>query len=286
VDPKAASSIALRSGGALHVYGQAGAVPILFLHGLGGGAWSWKAQREALAGSFRLFLWEARGHGAAAHVGNAGLADYYVDAHEALAAVVDDGRRPAFIVGHSVGGLLAMALGCDVAAAVAGLFLIEPVYSTGREVLFRLLLPLGKVASPALAPLAESVIAKHVRRLFERQFENRVHMEQAWLDQREQVPFEYPQIFRDGIAGPQAFPLREFAKEITDPTFLIEGSTGRVRPRIPRLVTTLGERLGEDFTYESIPGGHYLQLDQPDVVNDRLTRFVNTYAGVRRERPS
>ena len=281
-----ASSKVLRSGGALHVYGPAGAVPVLFLHGLGGGAWSWKAQRDALAGSFRLFFWEARGHGTAARVEDAGLADYYVDAKEALAAVVDDARRPAFVVGHSVGGLLAIALGCNVAAAVAGLFLIEPIYSSGQEVLWRVLLPLGRVASPALGPLAQTVIAKNARRLFERQFENRERMELAWLDQREQVPFEYPQIFREGIGGPEGFPLREFAKEITDPTFLLEGSGSRSHPRVPRLVATLRERLGEDFTYESVPGGHYLQLDRPEIVNDRLSRFVTTYAGVRAENPT
>ena len=114
--------------------------------------------------------------------------------------------------------------------------------------------------------------------MFERLFEDRDAMERAWVGQQAQVPFEYPQLFRDGVAGPKGFELRDFAKEITDPTFILEGSSRRPRVGIQRLVSTLKERLGEDLTYETVPGGHYLQLDRPETVNDRLQRFLNANA--------
>ena len=259
----------LPSGGAVHVDGPPGGIPVLFLHGLGGGAWSWKPQRAALAQNRRLYIWEARGHGAAAAVNDAGLADYYADAREALAAVVDDARRPTYIAAHSMGGLLALALACDVAGAVAGLFLIEPAYALST-------LPPAKLAAPVLGPLAGAITHKFLHNLFARQFTNRSRMEDAWRDQARQVPFEYPQIFRESFAGPKGFEVRDFAKEIHDPTLLLRANSGMrvVRSPLKRLAQTLHHNLGEAFHYESVPGGHYLQLDNPEIVNERLEGFL------------
>ena len=275
----------LHSGGALHVDGPPGAPPLLFLHGVGGGAWSWRPQHAALAGRYRTYLWEARGHGSAARVADAGLADYYADAREGLAAVVEDAGRPAFVVGHSMGGLLAIALACDRGPAVAGLFLIDPVYAGDSAAAYGHFSPAaGRVAQALCAPLLRSfenngrLSRLTARWMFERAFEDRSRMEAAWLDQRRQVPVEYPRMLRESFVGPEGFALRNFAREIGVPTFVLEGSSGGTgRARFPALVATLRDRLGTRFCYESIAGGHYLQLDRPHEVNLRLTRFVDAY---------
>lgn len=83
----ASSRQVLASGGVVHVEAPAAPgphLPILFLHGVGGAAWSWAPQREALRDAFTCFTWEGRGHGEAPRVADAGLADYYQDAREAL----------------------------------------------------------------------------------------------------------------------------------------------------------------------------------------------------------
>lgn len=259
----------LRSGGVVHVHGPSDGFPVLFLHGMGGGAWSWKPQRDVFSESYRVFVWEARGHGNAARVDDAGVEDYYADAREALAAVLDDARRPAVLVGHSLGGLLAMRLACDVAAGEAGLFLIEPGYEIfGKTAL--------AFAAPLLGPLTGALARATLRSSFARAFENRTRMEEAWPDQAGQVPFEYPRFFRDAFAGTKGFQARDFAKDIHDPTFLLEGSRVpiTVRRGIRRLAETLRAHLGEDFHHETVPGGHYLQLDAPDTVNNLLRRFL------------
>ncbi len=48
---------------------------------------------ESLGADFACFGWEARGHGSARRVADAGLADYYEDAREALAAEVNERLR-------------------------------------------------------------------------------------------------------------------------------------------------------------------------------------------------
>jgi pimeloyl-ACP methyl ester carboxylesterase len=273
--------VALPSGSVLHIEGPADADPVLFLHGAAGGAWSWRPQRDAFAPAWRVCVWEARGHGAAARVADAGLADYYVDAHEALAGVIDLVRRPAFVVGHSLGGLLALALACNVGAAVRGLFLIDPVYVTRNG---RGIVPpaLASVARALGAPLTGSIARNgalgraFVRWTFTTMFTDRARMEAAWSDQRAQIPAEYPRILREAVGGVEGSLLRDFAAEISEPAVLLASSNyGRLGD--PAFVATLSGRLGQHFRFERVAGGHYLQLDRPAVVNEHLRSFLETY---------
>jgi lipase len=274
---------ALASGGALHVDGSPRRPGVLFLHGVGGGAWSWEPQRAALSATHRLFVWEARGHGAAAPVADAGLADYYADAQEALAAAVDDAGGPVVIVAHSMGGLLAVALAAHDAAPVKALFLVDPVYATGQEAYGHFSPRAGAVARALCTPLLRSFardgrLSRIVARwMFERSFENRARMEAAWQQQRRQIPFEYPRMLDESFGRPEGFPLRDFAREIRVPTALLEGSPAAGRIRFPALVQTLAERLGPNFRHEHVPGGHYLQLDRPAEVNALLVQFLERY---------
>jgi pimeloyl-ACP methyl ester carboxylesterase len=272
----------LPSGGALHEAGRADGLPLLFLHGVGGGAWSWRNQLAACEGAYHTFAWEARGHGRAAPVSDAGLSDYYADAREALAYVGTTTQRAAVLVAHSMGGLLAVALACDEPSLVKGLFLIDPVYSDGAH--YGHFAPgLGAIALFVCSPLLRSfesngpMSRKLSRWMFERSFEDRARMEEAWRDQRGQVPVEYPRMLRESFGNPSGFALRDFASEIVQPTFLLEGTAGKAAPRFRALSATLERRLGDAFTREAISGGHYLQADRPEDVNRRLLRFVETY---------
>ncbi|GGG31508.1 alpha/beta hydrolase [Caldovatus sediminis] len=102
-----------------------GAPALLLLHGAAGGAWMWCegfAARLAEAGWLvaALDLRRRRADGA-----EASLADYAADARAALAAL----RRPALLVGHSLGGLLAQRLLAE--PAVRGAALLAPVPPEG-----------------------------------------------------------------------------------------------------------------------------------------------------------
>ncbi len=238
--------------------------PILFLHGVAGGAWSWEPQIEEFADR-HCYAWEARGHGAARPVDDANLADYFVDAREALVSV-SAAEGPAWIAGHSMGGLLALALAAERPADVVGIMLVEPVYapngSTGH-----LTGPFGRLARLAAEPLVDSIVrdgaaARRLSRwMFAHAFEDPERMERAWLRQRAQVPLEYPRMIYEAFDGPTGFRSRAFAREIAQPVFLAEGTVAARGPRHPELVADL-EHLGDAFTYVRLDGGHYLQLDR------------------------
>ena len=254
---------------------------MLFFHGVGGGAWSWRAQRSGLATEFRLFVCDARGHGSAPRISDAGLADYYADAKEALAFAVEESGRPVYVAGHSMGGLIAIALACDRPQSVKGLFLVDPVYSDGQSGVYGHFAPgMGRVARWMCEPLLRSFerdgkLSQAISRwLFEHAFENRDRMEAAWPDQRTQVPVEYPRMLRESFDRPIGFELRDFAGEVQAPTYLLDVFRQGGRSRFPQLLARLQERLGPRFTHESVAGGHYLQLDRPGEVNQRLRRFL------------
>ena len=256
-------------------------MPILFLHGVAGGAWSWAPQRAALAARFRCYVFEARGHGLAAAVADAGLGDYFVDAGEALDWVTAHEGTPC-VAGHSMGGLLAMALAAERPGDVHALALLEPVYAPSGGA--HLGGAFARIGRTAFAPLVQSMMrdglfARALSRLtFRASFADRWCMEDAWRQQRTQVPPEYPKMMYEAFEGPTDFPNRAFAQELTQPTLLVEGSVARKRPRFPQLNAEL-ERLGERFSYLVIDGGHYLQLDRSAPrVTEALEEFVTTWS--------
>lgn len=273
-------SIVRLAGGSAILRAGSGRTPVLFLHGVGGAAWSWEPQCEGLAGDdVSLHVWEARGHGVAAHVSDAGLAEYYADAREALDRVVAD-CGPAFVVGHSMGGLLAMALAAERPYAVRALALVDPVYAPDGGT--HAAGPIARLAKAALRPLVRDVerngpVARALARLvFTAAFVDRGCMERAWRRQRTQVPPEYPKMMYEAFDGPTGFPNRAFARELAMPTLLLEPRAGS--PRFPALVAEF-ERLGKRFTHLAIDGGHYLQLDRSAALVTRALRdFVRRWS--------
>jgi pimeloyl-ACP methyl ester carboxylesterase len=266
-------SAALPSGGAVTPTGSGSGPPLLFLHGVGGAAWSWRPQIEAFGDERTCFVWEARGHGSAPRVADAGLADYYTDAREALAFVRERTADGITLAGHSMGGLLAVALAAQSPDRINGLVLVDPVYPEGIGASAHDLGPFKPLVLQLMKPLVASFLndgrlARLLSRwMFEHSFTDRARMETAWRDQRRQVPIEYPKMFFEAFGQPEGFPVLPFAESIDVPVLAFN-------PRSATLVATLERRLGARFACERMPGGHYLQLDRPDDVNGRLRRFL------------
>jgi pimeloyl-ACP methyl ester carboxylesterase len=112
-------------------------------------------------------------------------------------------------------------------------------------------------------------VARAISRwMFTQSFTDRTRMEAAWRDQRRQVPIEYPKMFFEAFGQPEGFPVEPFASRIDVPVLLFN-------PRSEELVATLTERLGSRCVCEHLRGGHYLQLDRPQAINERLRRFLD-----------
>jgi pimeloyl-ACP methyl ester carboxylesterase len=157
-----------------------GAPALLLLHGAACGAWVWEegfGARLAAAGH-AVFAPEFR---RGAPDAPAGVADFIADARAALAAM----RRPAVLVGHSLGGLVAQRMLSD--PEVLGCALLAPVPPEGLawanwrlamadpplwRALARMTEPAGPAADAAVlrralfsAALPDGVAALHLRRM-------------------------------------------------------------------------------------------------------------------------
>jgi pimeloyl-ACP methyl ester carboxylesterase len=157
-----------------------GAPALLLLHGAACGAWVWEEGFGAqLASAGHAVFAPDFGRGRPGDA--AGIADFIADARRALEAI----RRPAVLVGHSLGGLVAQRMLTD--AEVMGCALMAPVPPEGLawanwrlamadpplwRALSRMTEPAGPAAESALlrralfsATLPDPVALRHLRRM-------------------------------------------------------------------------------------------------------------------------
>jgi len=81
--------------------------PVVLLHGLFGAAQNWGTIQKRLAARHRVIALDLRNHGASPH---AAAMEYPVMAADVAETLIALGAAPASLVGHSMGGKVAMAL--------------------------------------------------------------------------------------------------------------------------------------------------------------------------------
>jgi pimeloyl-ACP methyl ester carboxylesterase len=144
-----------------------GGPPLCLLHGLFGAARNFGGLQRRLAAQFRVIALDLRNHGASPHAPGMSYGTMAEDVRETLAAM---GALPAMILGHSMGGKVAMRLALERAEAVRALVVadIAPVLYPPhhREMAAAMLaLPLapGLTRQSADAALADTVPEPQVR---------------------------------------------------------------------------------------------------------------------------
>jgi pimeloyl-ACP methyl ester carboxylesterase len=116
--------------------------PILLVHGFGQNRYAWHLPSRSLANylaraGFDVFNLDLRGHGRSRHLGARpcrGIDDYV---REDLPSAVEEvfelsGRRPVFLVGHSLGGLVSYACAPLLDGALGGICTIGSPYHVAR----------------------------------------------------------------------------------------------------------------------------------------------------------
>jgi pimeloyl-ACP methyl ester carboxylesterase len=112
--------------------GGAGA-PLLLLHGVSSSSTSWQPIADRFGSSWRISAPDLRGHGMSDH----DTGGYRFDALRSdVARVLADIGEPAVVVGHSLGGIVAMHLAQGGHPLVRAVFLEDPpVYTISPFVL-------------------------------------------------------------------------------------------------------------------------------------------------------
>ncbi len=221
--------------------------PIVFIHGSGGGAWTWEAFQPWFgARGWTSYAPNLRGHHGSkpADPGRIGIEDHLSDLQELLQAL-----GPAVLIGHSLGGLLALKLAERLSPPA--LVALAPAPPRGFSALgnpalvgaFLRHLPAIVSNRPVIPSPNEAA----------RLTLNAIPAEHRAAVYRRGVPQSGRTLFQISITGVAIAPLRRRI-----PMLLVAGTEDRMVPAasVCRVARTLGAE------YHEHPGvGHVAQLE-------------------------
>jgi pimeloyl-ACP methyl ester carboxylesterase len=108
-----------------------GAPALVFVHGWCGERGFWRATAQALGSSHRCLVLDLAGHGAS----GAGRSRWTLDslADDVVAVVTAAGAEDAILIGHSMGGPVALLAAARLAPRVRGVIAVESLHDAGFE---------------------------------------------------------------------------------------------------------------------------------------------------------
>jgi len=255
---------------AFQIAGDEG-LPVIFLHGIGGDAESWRLQLDGFSSQYRAIAWDMPGYGDSAPIAEMTFPALV----EAVSVLLDRlSVTRAHLVGHSLGGMIAQAFALAHPERLRSLTLAATSAAFGKRVdgepdlawrdrfIEQRLGALDRGASMAeLAP-------KLVRGLIGDEPDPK-GLEQAILSMAAVPETGY----RAAVHCLTGFDQEAVLSDIRTPTLLIAGEKDPVAP--PRVMQHMAEAM-PDARLETLKGsGHLVHLERPESFNDRLADFLN-----------
>ena len=243
--------------------------PVILLHSSSSHSGQWKQLSDRLRDRFRVLAPDLHGYGKSDPL-PADDRPYFRDDTAIVNMLMDNLDAPAHLVGHSLGGTIAVRVALERPDRVASLTLIEPV-------LFNLL---EESEDPSRVPYLEVAHAMIVLvRFGDREGAARLFMD-YWLgpgtlDAMDERTRDYTIRTVDRVAD-DWFGISTHAPgaltTVSPPTLLLCGE--QTQPSTRRITEILREAL-PDAEYREIPGaGHMSPLTHPAPVNEIITEFI------------
>jgi pyruvate dehydrogenase E2 component (dihydrolipoamide acetyltransferase) len=244
--------------------GEGAGVPILFIHGFGGDLNNWQFNQEALAEGRATYALDLPGHGGstkdlgAGHVDVGALADAVVDFMDVK------GIPRAHLVGHSLGGAIALDLALNHADRVAS---VTAICSAGLGPEINMAYIDGFMQAKRrkqLQPVLEMLVA-------DPEMVSREMIEDVLKFKRlDGAEAALNRIAEDSFAGGrQALQLTGRLGEIGVPVQLIWGQKDRIIP------VSHAEGLPAGIRVHVLDGaGHMVHMEKAAEVNDLIRSFV------------
>jgi len=244
------------------------ATALVFLHGIGGRASGWAPVQQACAAAgYTSLAWDMPGYGESPLI-----APYDFDGlADALATLMDThGLQKAVLVGHSLGGMVALQMWAKHPSRVAGLVLAasSPAFGHGsgdfqQAFIAQRLAPLE--AGKRMQDVAEGLIPTMVAPGFEGP-----GLAQAKACMGSITPVAY----KAALGALVQFEQRAALPTITVPTLCIAGEHDRTAA--PSVVQRMADKI-PNAQYQCLAGvGHLLTFEQPDRFADALLSFLRS----------
>jgi pimeloyl-ACP methyl ester carboxylesterase len=244
-------------------------IPVVFIHGLGGSLSSWQFVMGGLADQHRMTAVDLPGHGGSSKSSPATTDYSFAGMSNDIGTVLSDGKRkPSVIVGHSLGGAVALKLAVDQPELVAGLVLIDSA-ALGSSIGQELLALMAGSAGTDTARGLLSVFFEDQKLVTERGVEEMAAFQEDGGWEAQQAVANAA--FADGA---QSFGLNDTLAEIDKPVLLIWGENDRVIP-LDHAVAAL--TLFPDAILKVFPDtGHVPQVERASAVATAIDRFVRS----------
>jgi pimeloyl-ACP methyl ester carboxylesterase len=238
--------------------GGVGEIPVVLVHSLAGNSAHWSRQLEHLRPARRAVAIDLRGHGRSEPPRTG---DYSINGMAGdVEAVVDALKlQRVVLVGHSMGGGVALAYAGHHPEGVAGLLLLDPIGDESQT-------PAQDVASflEGLETSDDSII-------------------QYWSQIAGPDESVKERLLSDLLATPRPTVVKGFREVMRfDP----KPSLTRYQGPVLSIITPYNvqpsslHRLGRGFPHRMIEGtGHWIQLDKPDLINQLLDEFLRNVSG-------
>ena len=228
---------------------------LFFIHGAGMDSSIWEAQTTYFARRYPMYCIDLPGHG-----GSGGGGEQRIDLYaQRVRSVLDElkPRGPHLVVGHSMGGAIAMEVALRAAPAVTGIVLI------------------GTAARLRVMPIVFQSITKHRERFFKSIAyvafgpDTRNDLRERLIAATRRCPL--PVTVKD-LKASNAFDIRDRLAAIRVPALIICGAEDQLTP--PNLAQDLKERIAGS-RLALIPGaGHMVMIENPHTFNSRVMEFL------------
>jgi 3-oxoadipate enol-lactonase len=238
--------------------GTGGAVPIVFLHGVGSDKSVWAPQLDHFGGKRRAVAFDYPGYGDSAAAPAGATRDDFAAAM--LGAMDSLGIREAHVCGLSLGGVVAIAMHHAAPGRCASLILADTfaVHPDGQSIYDR-----SVAASESMSELA----AARTPVLLAPGASEALHQEV-----RETMARIDPEAFRIGAGAVWLADQRDRVGEINLPTLVLVGDQDTVTP--PDLSRDLADRIPGAELQVLAGAGHLANIERPGDFNASVESFI------------
>lgn len=248
---------------------------ILFLHGLGLNRNFWSSTVTHLAPAHRCITIDLPGHGESEKIATNGSMTSYVAAVREVIEMLN--LTDVTLVGHSMGGQIAMILSLQMPSAISKLVLvcaagIETFTTEEAE-------KLKAITNQVYAnPIADDVLS---RTFYHANSEIRaLLMHEHVIHQRGNFR-HLSSLITSSVAGMLNEPVFPFLKQITQPTLMINGAMDTSIPNrwlhpqltLMELQATAKREIRSCETVVFPMAGHYLAVDAPEPLASKIAAF-------------
>lgn len=247
--------------------GDPGAIPLIFLHGIGGAARSWRRQLAIFGDRFRAIAWDMPGYGGStplASVSIAALADALQQFIEQL------GAAKPILVGHSIGGMIVQKWLVQSPKLARAVVLAQTSPAFGKtdgdwqkSFIAARLGPLDR--GETMKSLAPSLVKELVGD----------DPDPSGMELARECMGGVPEAsYRAMMLALIGFDQRSTLGDISVPTLLLSGSRDSNAPA-PMMAKTATYIPGAEYV-ELAGVGHLANLERPDAFDEALGRFLNS----------